>query len=56
MEICKAIKSLAIKYKNFILYIPFINPNVQKPVFKVLKGIDNVHLIRPQNIGSLYFS
>ncbi len=47
-NICNALKDLAEKYpNNDIVYPVHLNPNVQKPVHKILDGIDNVHLIQP---------
>jgi UDP-N-acetylglucosamine 2-epimerase (non-hydrolysing) len=48
INICKALKEIALNYKNVdILYPVHLNPNVQKPVYKILSGINNVHLIEP---------
>jgi UDP-N-acetylglucosamine 2-epimerase (non-hydrolysing) len=47
-NICKSIKILSQKYPlvHFV-YPVHLNPNVQKPVYKILKNIKNVHLIKP---------
>lgn len=48
LDICEAIKELAIKNKNiFFVYPVHLNPNVQGPVNKILYGINNVCLINP---------
>jgi UDP-N-acetylglucosamine 2-epimerase (non-hydrolysing) len=48
INICEALKNIALKYPDVdILYPVHLNPNVQKPVFKILSGIKNVHLIEP---------
>jgi len=48
INICMALKEIAVKNKDVdILYPVHLNPNVQKPVYKILSGIDNVHLIEP---------
>jgi len=48
INICEALKKIALKYPDVdILYPVHLNPNVQKPVFKILSGIKNVHLIEP---------
>jgi UDP-N-acetylglucosamine 2-epimerase (non-hydrolysing) len=48
INICLALKEIAVKNKDVdILYPVHLNPNVQKPVYKILSGIDNVHLIEP---------
>jgi len=47
-NICEAIKQLALAYPDWQLVYPVhLNPNVQEPVNRVLRGLDNVHLIRP---------
>jgi UDP-N-acetylglucosamine 2-epimerase (non-hydrolysing) len=47
-NICNALRSISKKYKNVELVYPVhLNPNVKKPVHKLLKGIENVHLIEP---------
>lgn len=47
-NICKSIKNLSQKYPlvHFV-YPVHLNPNVQRPVYKILKNIKNVHLIKP---------
>jgi UDP-N-acetylglucosamine 2-epimerase (non-hydrolysing) len=48
INICKALKDIALKYKDFdILYPVHLNPNVQKPVYGLLSKIPNVFLIEP---------
>jgi len=48
LNICSALKELALKYKNIdFVYPVHLNPNVRKPVKEILSGIDNVHLIEP---------
>lgn len=47
-NICIAIKQLALEYPNFDFVFPVhMNPNVQKIVYNILDGIDNVFLIIP---------
>ena len=47
-QICSAIKELANKYPNIhFVYPVHLNPNVSKPVYKILNGFDNIHLIKP---------
>ena len=47
-RICKIIKKIAIRNDNVHLIYPVhLNPNVRNPVFKLLKGIRNIHLIEP---------
>ena len=48
-RICEALRQIAIKYPEAqILYPVHLNPNVQEPVNRLLKGLDNVFLIDPQ--------
>jgi UDP-N-acetylglucosamine 2-epimerase (non-hydrolysing) len=48
LQICSAIKELATKYPNIhFVYPVHLNPNVSKPVYKILNGFDNIHLIEP---------
>ncbi len=47
-NICKALKSLAIKYPDCqIIYPVHLNPNVQEPVNRLLSDVENIHLIEP---------
>ena len=48
INICEAIKELAIRYPNFnFIYPVHLNPNVQKPVKEILSSLKNVFLIKP---------
>ena len=48
-RICEALRQIAIKYPEAqVLYPVHLNPNVQEPVNRLLKGLDNVFLIEPQ--------
>jgi UDP-N-acetylglucosamine 2-epimerase (non-hydrolysing) len=48
LNICKALKEIATKHSDIdIVYPVHLNPNVQKPVFDLLAGIDNIFLISP---------
>ncbi len=47
-NICNALKEIAQKHKDVeIVYPVHLNPNVRKPVFEILKGTENIHLIEP---------
>ncbi|WP_415285446.1 non-hydrolyzing UDP-N-acetylglucosamine 2-epimerase [Candidatus Pelagibacter sp. Uisw_130] len=49
-RICKALSEIAKKNKDVqIIYPVHLNPNVQDPVNKILKNIENIILIEPQN-------
>jgi len=48
-RICEALAITAKRYPNAqILYPMHLNPNVREPVNRMLKGIDNIFLIEPQ--------
>lgn len=48
-RICEALAITAKAHPNCqILYPVHLNPNVQEPVKRILKGVDNVYLIEPQ--------
>lgn len=48
LQICTAIKELALKYpKIHFVYPVHLNPNVSKPVYEILRGFENIHLIKP---------
>lgn len=48
LGICESIREVASSYPDWqVIYPVHLNPNVQKPVNDLLKGIDNVYLIPP---------
>ncbi|HUH18012.1 non-hydrolyzing UDP-N-acetylglucosamine 2-epimerase [Albibacterium sp.] len=47
LNICAAIKEIALSFKGKVIYPVHLNPNVQKPVKELLADIDNVILIDP---------
>lgn len=48
-RICEALAQTAKTHPNIqILYPVHLNPNVQEPVNRILSGVNNVHLIEPQ--------
>ena len=48
-RICEALAITAKRYPNAqIVYPMHLNPNVREPVNRILKGIDNIYLIEPQ--------
>ena len=50
VDLCEAIKELASAHPDWdLLYPVHLNPNVQKPVYEILDGLDNVFLIEPQD-------
>lgn len=49
-RICEALAEIAIKHQDVqILYPVHLNPNVREPVNRILKNVDNVYLIEPQD-------
>lgn len=48
LNICNALKDISEKHDVEIIYPVHLNPNVQEPVFSILKDRDNVYLIDPQ--------
>ncbi|RTE86073.1 MULTISPECIES: non-hydrolyzing UDP-N-acetylglucosamine 2-epimerase [Gammaproteobacteria] len=49
-RICQALREIAIEHDNLqIVYPVHLNPRVQEPVNRLLSGLDNVHLIEPQD-------
>lgn len=48
IRICQALKEISLENKDVqIIYPVHLNPKVQEPVYKLLKDIENVHLINP---------
>lgn len=49
-RICEAIHTLAADFPDVdFLYPVHLNPNVREPVGRILKDVENVHLIEPQD-------
>jgi UDP-N-acetylglucosamine 2-epimerase (non-hydrolysing) len=49
-RICEALVEIATAHPDTqILYPMHLNPNVREPVNRILKNVDNVHLIEPQD-------
>jgi len=47
-ELCRAIADVAVRRPEALFVYPVhLNPNVQKPVYSILGGIPNVHLLPP---------
>jgi UDP-N-acetylglucosamine 2-epimerase (non-hydrolysing) len=52
-SICEALRELARQFPDSAFVYPVhLNPNVQKPAFQLLTGIDNVFLLGPLNYPS----
>ena len=48
INICKALKQISKNHPEFnIIYPVHLNPNVQKPVYKLLHSVTNIKLINP---------
>ncbi len=53
IAICKALKKIALNNPEVtIVYPVHLNPNVQKPVYELLQGLDNLKLIAPLSYPS----
>jgi len=53
INICNALKQIALENDNVqIIYPVHLNPKVQKPVYELLEGIDNIKLITPLSYPS----
>lgn len=48
-NICRSLKTLAERDDVQVLYPVHLNPNVQEPVNRLLKGVENIFLIDPQD-------
>ncbi len=50
-DICQALRKLADHYQESaaFVYPVHLNPNIQKPVYEMLTGIDNIHLLPPMD-------
>jgi len=52
-NICHGLKKIALNNHNIqIIYPVHLNPNVQKPVRKILGKVKNIHLIKPLDYNS----
>ncbi|MBC5837033.1 non-hydrolyzing UDP-N-acetylglucosamine 2-epimerase [Flavobacterium muglaense] len=48
INICEALKEIALKNEDVqIIYPVHLNPNVKEPVYKILGGVNAIHLIDP---------
>ncbi len=57
VNICNALKDIARVHSEVeIVYPVHLNPQVQKPVRKILNGIKNVHLIDPMSYPDFVFA
>lgn len=48
-RICRGLAEIAKRGDVQVVYPVHLNPNVRKPVNEILAGVDNVHLIEPQD-------
>lgn len=49
-RICEALRRIAVEFPDCqVIYPVHLNPNVQVPVNRLLKDVDNIHLIPPQD-------
>lgn len=57
INICNALKDIVEQRPNTqIIYPVHLNPNVQKPVNEILKGLTNIHLIKPLSYPSFVWA
>jgi UDP-N-acetylglucosamine 2-epimerase (non-hydrolysing) len=50
IDLCSAIRDLASTHPDWdLLYPVHLNPNVRKPVYDILAGLDNIMLIEPED-------
>lgn len=55
-NMCRALRTLAFRYPHDLFIYPVhLNPNVQKPVYSLLGGIDNLYLINPLDYFSFIY-
>jgi UDP-N-acetylglucosamine 2-epimerase (non-hydrolysing) len=55
-NICAALKELAELYGNLELVYPVhLNPHVREPVFRMLGGVKNIHLLEPLDYLSMVY-
>lgn len=47
LKICEALKEISLNEEVEIVYPVHLNPNVQDPVYQILSGRNNIHLIDP---------
>lgn len=56
IHICQALKELAGRYPDIdFVYPVHLNPNVQEPVFTLLKEINNIYLIQPMEYEAFVY-
>jgi len=55
-NICKALRAIAEKKSDAVIVYPVhLNPNVQRPVKRILRGIKNIYLIEPLEYEQFVF-
>ena len=56
IRICQGLKEIALNNRDVaIIYPVHLNPNVQKPVNKMLSNIENIYLIKPLQYESFIY-
>jgi UDP-N-acetylglucosamine 2-epimerase (non-hydrolysing) len=56
INICRALKAIIEQNDNVeIVYPVHLNPNIKNPVYKMLSGIDRIHLIHPIDYQGVTF-
>jgi len=52
-NICRAIKTIALNFPEVVVVFPVhMNPNVRDTVYKLLRGVENIHLTEPLDYES----
>jgi len=54
-NICAALADISKREDAEILYPVHLNPNVKEPVYRVLSGQENIHLIEPQDYPAFVY-
>jgi UDP-N-acetylglucosamine 2-epimerase (non-hydrolysing) len=55
LEICEAIRDIAATEDVEVVYPVHLNPNVVQPVYSILSGRDNVHLLPPLDYATMIY-
>lgn len=56
IQICEGLKDIALANPDvYLIYPVHLNPNVQKPVYSVISGIENIKLIEPVSYRPFVF-
>lgn len=57
LDICEAVATLAARHRDVhFIYPVHLNPNVQQPVYSLLGGQENIHLIEPLDYAPFVYA